>query len=74
MTIETGNGEEDEELDKSYHDKNLMMTVNVSKDKVWMNTHGTFWVGSLSDIWDFLQSHAVPCKTKAGCGCDNTSD
>lgn len=74
MTIKTGNGGDDHELDKSYHDKNLIMTINTSSDKAWITTKGTFWMGSLCDLLEFLQSNAVPCETKAGCGCDNTSD
>ena len=74
MTIKTGNGDYDDELDKSYHDKNLIMTVNTSTDKAWITTKGTFWMGSLCEIMEFLQSNAIPCKHKAGNGSDNTSD
>ena len=58
----------------SYHDKNLMVSVDKSNDQVWINTHGTFWKGSFADLLEFLQSSAVLCETKAGCGCDNISD
>jgi hypothetical protein len=74
MTIKTGNGGEDDELDKSYHDKNLIMTINTSSDKAWITTKGTFWMGSLCELMEFLQSNAIPCKQKADCGCDNTSE
>ena len=77
MTIKSPNVEppkDVEEVVKSYHDKNLMVSVDTSKDEVWMNTHGTFWKGSFADLLEFLQSSAVICETKAGCGCDNISD
>ena len=37
----------------SYHDKNLMVSVDKSNDQVWINTHGTFWKGSFADLLEF---------------------
>ena len=73
---ETGNYEETTE--QSYHDKNLMVTFNKANDRVWINTHGTFWAGSYADLMDALRNSAplstMNDTTLAGDGIDNTSD
>lgn len=57
-------------------DGNLHVTKDEEKDEAWINTNGTFWRGSLSQLREFLQLDALVCKEdgkdgeKADCTCD----
>lgn len=40
-------------------DGNLHVTKDEENDEAWVNTNGTFWRGSLSQLREFLQLDAL---------------
>lgn len=42
-------------------DRNLTISVEEIDRKVWINTNGTFWRGSLDELLSFLHDNARVC-------------
>ena len=56
-------------------DRNLQITKDESKDEAWVNTNGTFWRGSLSQLREFLELDKTEGEErtngeKTDCTCD----